>query len=207
MQVMNITIGADPELFIVNTKTNKIVSAIGIIPGEKGKPYTKNMESNGFGVEIDGILGEFNIPPCTTKDDFVNSIKYMKDWITDYVKSYNPDYDILCKASSLVPKDQLLDPLANEIGCMPDFNVYTERENPKPEGYTNCKRVAGFHLHLGYDNPNIQTSLQLIKYMDVYVGIPSVLYDTDKYRRTLYGQAGSFRKTSYGKLIKTHKII
>lgn len=55
-----------------------------------------------------------------------------------------------------------------------------------------------FHLHLGYDNPNIQTSLQLIKYMDVYVGIPSVLYDTDKYRRKLYGQAGSFRKTGYG---------
>ena len=26
---------------------------------------------------------------------------------------------------------------------MPDFNVYTERENPNPEGYTNCKRVAG----------------------------------------------------------------
>lgn len=43
--------------------------------------------------------------------------------------------------------------------------------------------------------------------MDVYVGIPSVLYDKDKYRRTLYGQAGSFRKTRYGKLIKTHKII
>ena len=56
MQVTNITIGADPELFIINTKTNKIVSAIGIIPGEKGKPYTKNMEPGGFGVEIDGIL-------------------------------------------------------------------------------------------------------------------------------------------------------
>ena len=70
MQVTNITIGADPELFIINTKTNKIVSAIGIIPGEKGKPYTKNMEPGGFGVEIDGILAEFNIPPCTTKDDF-----------------------------------------------------------------------------------------------------------------------------------------
>ena len=56
MQVTNITIGADPELFIVNTKTNKIVSAIGLIPGEKGKPYIENMEPGGFGVEIDGIL-------------------------------------------------------------------------------------------------------------------------------------------------------
>lgn len=43
MKIKNITVGADPELFIFNTKTNQVVSAIGIIPGEKGKPYTKGM--------------------------------------------------------------------------------------------------------------------------------------------------------------------
>lgn len=35
MKIKNITVGADPELFIFNTKTNQVVSAIGIIPGEK----------------------------------------------------------------------------------------------------------------------------------------------------------------------------
>lgn len=78
MKIKNITVGADPELFIFNTKTNQVVSAIGIIPGEKGKPYTKGMPK-GFGVEIDCILGEFNIPPCTSSNEFVDSIKYMKD--------------------------------------------------------------------------------------------------------------------------------
>ena len=169
-------------MFIIDVTTNKVVSAIGIIPGKKGEPYTEGM-LDGYGLEIDGILAEFNIPPCTNKDEFVSSIMFMKDYIRNHVKQFNPNYDILCKASSLVPKDQLLDPLANLIGCMPDFNVYTERENPKPEGYKNRIRVSGFHLHLGYDNPNIKTSLQLIRYMDAYVGIPSILYDTDIWKK------------------------
>lgn len=142
MQVTNVTIGADPEVFIIDKSTNKIVSAIGLIPGEKGNPYTEGMPK-GFGVEIDAILGEFNIPPCTTKDEFVYSIKFMKNWIKSYVKSFNPNYDILCKASHRVPKDQLLDPLANQIGCSADFNAYTEEENPKPTGYPSNVRVAG----------------------------------------------------------------
>ena len=36
MKLRNVTIGADPELFIINEKTKKVVSAIGLIPGEKG---------------------------------------------------------------------------------------------------------------------------------------------------------------------------
>lgn len=37
-----------------------------------------------------------------------------------------------------------------------------------------------------------------MKYMDLACGIPSVLYDDDIYRRTLYGQAGSCRFPDYG---------
>lgn len=54
------------------------------------------------------------------------------------------------------------------------------------------------HIHIGYENPNVETSLKLVKYFDVYVGLPSVLYDTDVRRRTLYGKAGSFRLQEWG---------
>lgn len=37
-----------------------------------------------------------------------------------------------------------------------------------------------------------------MKYFDTYVGLPSVLYDTDVRRRTLYGKAGSFRLQPWG---------
>ena len=196
-KIKNITIGADPELFIVNTKSNKVVSAIPIIPGKKGKPYTKNMPK-GFGVELDCILGEFNIPPCTSENDFVGAIKYMKDWIRNWVKQYNPDLDILCCASSEVPADQLQDPKAHEIGCMPDFNAYTERANDIPKGYPDNRRVAGLHIHIGYDHPDVETSLKIVKFFDLCCGVPSILYDSDTFRRTLYGKAGSFRLPKYG---------
>ncbi|MEG1495443.1 MAG: hypothetical protein RR406_04015 [Bacilli bacterium] len=197
MKIKNVTIGADPELFIFNTKTNKVVSAIGIIPGKKGTSYTKGMPE-GFGVELDCILGEFNIPPCTSENDFVGAIKYMKEWIRSWIKHYDSDLDVRCAASMDVPEDQLKDSQAHEIGCMPDFNAYTERENIKPERYLNNKRVAGMHIHLGYSNPDIDTSIKLIKFFDLCCGVPSILYDRDTFRRTLYGKAGSFRLPKYG---------
>lgn len=146
----------------------------------------------GFGVELDCILGEFNIPPCTSLNDFVGSIQYMKNWIRNWVKQYDINLDICCKASMPVPEDQLLDPRANEIGCMSDYNAYTERENDKPNGYPNNTRVSGFHIHVGYSNPDFDTSIKLIKFFDLCCGVPSMLYDDDTFRRTLYGKAGSF---------------
>lgn len=197
MKIKNVTIGADPELFIINTKTNNVVSAIGIIPGKKGKPYTKGMP-RGFGVELDCILGEFNIPPSTSVMEFVDSIKYMKSWIRNWIKNYDENLDICCKASMLVPEDQLIDPRASEIGCMPDFNAYTECENQKPLQYPDNHRVAGSHIHIGYDNPDVETSIKLIKFFDLCCGVPSILHDRDTFRRTLYGKAGSFRLPKYG---------
>ena len=55
-----------------------------------------------------------------------------------------------------------------------------------------------FHIHCGYDNANIDTSIGLICYFDAYLGIPSVLKDKDTKRRSLYGKAGCFRLTPYG---------
>lgn len=151
MKIEDVTLGADPELFIVNTKNNKVVSAIGIIPGEKGHPYTDGM-SEGFGVELDCILGEFNIPPAKSKKEFVDSISYMKNWIRSHVKKINPDLDISCKASYAVPMSQLSDPMAHVIGCDPDFNAYTECPNEKPSGYPDNRRVAGQMKARKYSN-------------------------------------------------------
>lgn len=55
-----------------------------------------------------------------------------------------------------------------------------------------------FHIHLGYQNPDVETSLLLIKYLDAYLGVPSVLLDGDTNRRSLYGKAGAFRLCDYG---------
>jgi hypothetical protein len=198
MYVENIKVGSDPELFIINKKTNKVVSSIGLIPGVKGNAYRAPDMPEGYGLQIDNILAEFNIPPTNDRDEFLNSINYMKNYIREYVQNINPDLDILCTASMDVDEDQLQSEEAKLFGCSVDYNAYTEEENPKPKGDSTNMRSAGVHIHLSYDNPNVQTSLLLIKYMDMYLGIPSVLLDPDTRRRTLYGKAGDFRLKAYG---------
>lgn len=198
MNIENVTIGADPELFLINSKTREVVSSIGIIPGEKGNPYRSKDMPEGYGLEIDNILAEFNIPPVTTKEGFIEAMTYMKDYIKKFIKAKNSNLDILCKASMMVNEDQLQSPEAKLFGCSVDYNAYTEEPNPKPKGERTNLRSAGFHIHIGYKDCNVDTSLLLIKYLDMYLGIPSVLKDSDTKRRSLYGKAGCFRLTPYG---------
>lgn len=194
----NITIGADPECFIVNEQTGKVVSSIGIIPGEKGNAWRSEDMPEGYGIEIDNILAEFNIPPARKKGEFVKSLEYMKQYLTDFVKKVNPNYGIKCVASELVDEDQLQSDEAKLFGCSVDYNIYTGEPNPKPQGESTNLRSSGFHIHCGYKEPNVEQSLEMLQYFDLYLGVPSVIIDTDQRRRTLYGKAGCFRLTPYG---------
>lgn len=197
-KVENITFGADPECFIINEETGKVVSSIGIIPGLKGEPWRGEDMPKGYGIEIDNILAEFNIPPAKTRDAFVGSMEYMKEYLTAFVKLVNPKYGIKCSASELVDEDQLQSDEAKLFGCSPDFNIYTGCENPKPHGETTNLRSAGFHVHCGYKNPSVDTSLELLQYFDLFLGILATVKDRDQRRRSLYGKAGCFRLTGYG---------
>ena len=198
MKLNNLTFGADPELFIINTKTKKVVSAVGLIPGEKGNPWRSEDMPEGFGLETDNILAEFNIPPVKDGISFINNIQYMQNYIDRFVKAINPDLGIRCAASQVVPTSELQSEQARMFGCDVDYNAYTQEPNEKPCGETTNIRSAGMHIHLGYENPDIDTSLTLIKYLDAYLGVPSILKDKDKKRRSLYGKAGCFRLTDYG---------
>lgn len=192
------TIGADPEMFIINEKTRAVVSAIGLIPGEKGNPWRDPSWGPGFGIEIDNILVEYNIPPVDTKEDFIEVVNFMKDYIDRYLKRINPELGIMCASSMIVDKDQLDNPIAQLFGCCPDFNCYTGAPNPRPRGEKTNLRSAGFHVHYGYEHPSIDQSVEMVKYFDIFLGLMSLLFDTDRKRRSLYGKAGCYRLTSYG---------
>lgn len=193
----NYTFGSDPELFLFNTKTKKVVSAIDKIPGHKEEPYREGLPE-GFGLQTDNILAEFNIPPVTNEMDFVGHIEFMKNFIRERAKAIDENFDILCQASAKVPAKELKHPQAKEFGCDPDFCVYTQGPNVVSAAAKTNLRSAGFHLHVGYPEHNIDTSLEMLRYVDAYVGIPSILYDTDVERRSLYGKAGCFRLQPYG---------
>lgn len=191
------TIGSDPELFLVNNKTKKVISAIDKIPGYKEAPFTEGLPE-GFGLQTDNILAEFNIPPVTEEADFIAHIEFMKDTIRKMAQAINSNYDILCQASAKVPAKELKHPQAREFGCDPDYCIYTQQPNEVGKAARTNLRSSGFHLHVGYENHTIDRSLQMLRYIDAFVGLPSILYDTDVERRNLYGKAGCFRLQPYG---------
>lgn len=193
----NYTFGSDPELFLVNTKTKRIVSAINKIPGYKEEPYKEGLPE-GFGLQTDNILAEFNIPPVTQESDFIDAIEFMKNVIRDKAKAIDPNFDILCQASAKATPKELRHPQAKEFGCDPDYCVYTNAKNEVSKAAKTNLRSAGFHIHVGYPENNIDTSLLMLRYIDAFVGLPSILYDTDAERRNLYGKAGCFRLQKYG---------
>ena len=129
--LMNITIGTDPECFIYNTQTHKVKSAVSIIPGSKEHPQNIEEFGPGFAIQTDNILAEFNVPPTDNIDDWVNNITKMKDYIRDFVKNIDPNFDILCAASQNVPKSELRSKQAKLFGCDPDYCIYTNDVNPK----------------------------------------------------------------------------
>jgi len=86
---------------------------------------------------------------------------------------------------------------AKIFGCEGSINAWEccENRSPKPNGNYRC---SGGHLHCGYDNPNLDDSLRIAKAFDLFLGVPSILYDEDKERRKMYGKAGEIRFPKFG---------
>jgi hypothetical protein len=194
-QYKNITIGTDPEFFIQNND-GKLISSIGIIEGTKDIPNKLKFLGVGFAIQKDNVLGEFNVPYAYSAKEITNNISIMKAYISGLLESQSlhPVY----AASGVYDEDQLTSDEAKEFGCSPDYNAWTNSVNQKPEGATTTLRSCGVHVHLGYDNKTAKRSRDLIKAMDVFAGIPSIIIDTDTKRRSLYGKAGCFRHTIFG---------
>lgn len=214
MSLNHILIGSDPELIIYNKKTEKPVSSLPLLPGTKWSPYIISEE--GHAIQKDNVLGEFNIPPTNNLKEFLSHINFVKDYIRKLVQEVNPDLDILCSAGEVFDDDQLQEPEAFEIGCEPDFNAWKNgKRNPRPSSFTNGYRSVGFHIHVSYSGVDKLKNIELIKLMDLFIGVPSTLYDKDINRRKLYGSAGSFRHCRYGveyrtlsgKLLESDKTI
>lgn len=198
-RIKNVTIGSDPECFIYDASYGEYISSIGIIPGVKGNAHPMKGLGEGYGLQIDNVLVEFNIPPTSNKNDFIESLENGKKWILDFLKrNVSVNYELVHCATASFSSSQLRSKEAKEFGCSVDYNAWTEEANPKPNGVNTNLRTTGCHIHVGWDNPNTSTRLELIKAMDLFLGVPSIILDDDSTRRNLYGKAGAFRITPYG---------
>jgi hypothetical protein len=187
-----VTVGADPEVFVKDS-SNTIVTAIGKVGGTK--QYPRKVKAGAL--QEDNVLAEFNINPATRKVAFIKNINTVVRQLEEALKGHNLFIDI--RASHSYKMEELTEPQAMVFGCEPDFSAWANGAiNPKPECDDKGLRTAGGHVHLGWDKPTDAQRHTVIKWMDVLVGVPSVLLDKDTLRRKLYGKAGAFRPKKYG---------
>lgn len=182
------TLGADPELFLVDT-SGKFISSVGKIGGTKDKPQPVG---EGCLIQEDNVAVEFNIPPASNFEQFEDSLKYSMQVLEQRAKKLLLSLSIT--ASAEFDSDQLKTPQAKQFGCEPDYNAWTKRQNPFPKAKNKNLRSCGGHIHIGTDIERTD----VIKAMDLFLGCPSTILDKNTTRRELYGKAGSFRYKPYG---------
>jgi len=189
--ITNITIGTDPEMFIIDNNNNSI-SAEGLLGGTKRKP--RKLSNNGHAVQEDNVMVEFNIPPVIDYKSFIREIKFCKTEITKLLPS---GMKLIADPSMEFSEKVLKTKQASTFGCSIDFDVWTTNMmtpiKPHPK-----YRFAGGHIHVGWDTPEMEISEQLVKAMDLFLGVPAVIMDNDDIRKQEYGKAGRFRFTKYG---------
>jgi hypothetical protein len=189
---MKWTIGADPELFLVDSN-GKFISSIGLIGGSKEEPLP--LKKKGCALQEDNVAVEFNIPPCKSKQEFVDNLNYVLKEIEKRVSKLKLQIKIV--PSAHFSEDQLGNPMAQRFGCEPDYNAWTLRTNPRPSAKNNNLRSSGAHIHVGFDTKALDR-IKVVRAFDVFVGAWLSSFDEDTLRRELYGKAGAFRPKPYG---------
>jgi len=88
------------------------------------------------------------------------------------------------------------------FGCSPDFCAYEVKMNEVAmTAEETTLRTAGGHVHFShpiFEDP--YKVIEMIKMMDLYLGIPSLVFDSGleaHERRVLYGAAGAHRPKDY----------
>lgn len=194
--VDGVLLGCDPEIFLYSENYLKYVPVCGLVGGTKEVPI--HFTEKGHALQEDNVLLEFCVPPSKAIEEWLDNIKFTKDFITNKVLKpleLVPHY----KATARFNEDDLKSEQAIHMGCDPSYNAYTLKEN-KVDRTDLTLRTSSGHIHIGYNNPDMETSLNLVKAFDLFLGVPSVLIDPDNERRKMYGKAGEHRLKPYGKL-------
>ena len=182
-------LGCDPEVFLM--EQNRLKPVFGLVKADKWNPLQVEGLDKGFTWQEDNVALEFGIPPADTREKFVEYVKKVQQ---SFLNKHS--HLTFCKLSCVIFPKELLDgePQAFMFGCEPDFNAWTEKENPKPKPASKYMRAAGGHIH-------VETDLdknKVVQAMDFFLGIPSLLMDENPLRRKMYGKAGAHRPKSYG---------
>lgn len=208
MQTIENRLGADPEVFIIDSKTGSYVSVHEIkLPGTKEHPYNTNYGA----CQIDGVAAEFNIKPADNLKDWLKGLNLGLSHIESMARKTHPDYTVAITPVATF-QQVYFDSIPSqykELGCNPDFDAYKGMANDPPFTKEPFRTGAG-HVHIGWYPPELHIPdlrtdvahfndcINIVHDLDASLYLVSHLWDKDTKRRTLYGKRGSFRPKPYG---------
>lgn len=198
MTKSTLNLATDPEMFVMTKEGGIITSVAGLLGCSKD-------DKKDFGVvrlQEDNVLAEFDIDPAYTFEQFNSMIESGFDAVTGIIEPMGLTIAKGVSSHIYTPQEmKFFAESAFEFGCEPDYNGLTGMKNPKPQAADEGLRSAGGHIHFGFtkDLPVTSSNQQLVAILcDYYLGLPSVLMDSDTRRRELYGKAGAIRFKPYG---------
>lgn len=198
-------VGADIEAFVVDSASNYPLSAIGMLGGTKESPVDIG---NGFAVQEDNVTCEWNVPPASSPDEFIDIIRRGKIVVEEYVRSrYSEQVHLLYQDSMTFPTFLLDNPTARRFGCVPELDAYSRGAAfPSPDAATTNERFAGFHIHFGFGPGEFNlpgfAAAPLLEALIVHRSAygRQLLSGLSSYaltRKQFYGRAGAYRDTRY----------
>lgn len=215
MSKPGLSFGSDPEFMLMDRDGN-LKSAIEVVRGGK---QNKVSLRNGHKMFYDNVLCEFNVKPGYSEEEVLENFR---DLFAQAHEQLYP-FSLVPQASAIYPPAECAHPDASVFGCDPEYCAYDLVQlNPPVCEPGNYFRSAGGHIHLGYDTKDFPLNapivnedtddidrtdrdwgrIWVVRMMDVFVGVPSLLIDhdqTSQVRRVLYGKSGSHRpQEAYG---------
>lgn len=197
------TIGCDPEFFLRERKSGKLISAIPHISGTKHEP---KILPRGGNIQRDNVAVEVATDPADSGNKFVSNIS---DTLIEAVKLLPEGTEIVAVPSAHFESSQLEDPEAKVFGCDPDYCAWEVKMNDTPHvDGDGTFRSCGAHIHVGTNGEDENTFLlefdgkiNTVRIMDCVLGIASTILDSSEdavNRRKLYGKPGAHRPKEYG---------
>lgn len=198
------TIGADPEIFVVDSK-GEMIPAWEFLPAKAKPLHFQTADSYFKGTAYwDGFQAEF------TTQAGLACLAQMSDNVQAGLKAiqkaarlHNPKAT-LSLSSVLMAKDEVLAKAAPEhvaFGCAPSKNAYGLTGNIR-EGREVPYRFAGGHIHFGsiahYGEEKLR---RVVRVLDAVLGVAAVsMFDQfdNPVRRQYYGLPGEYRLPPHG---------
>ncbi len=189
---MNITFGCDPEVFF--QRDGKPIPAIGMVGGSKDRPRTI-AGKRGYTVQEDNVTLEWGIPATNDPEEFVRSNLFMRG-VAEGIADANKCV-VLPTPSVVFEPEALAAPECWVFGCEPDYNAWKLQTNLPPELTNPVLRSAGGHIHIGFEGNRLK-KIELVRSLDVLLGIWMSIAEPENERAKLYGAPGAMRFKKYG---------